>query len=109
MAEQGGAPGMDEPNPQGSSRGGRGKRQSGGRAQGEPAPAGRTSSDDESGGPGVGPGESESMEDIVDKADEGESEGGAPQLETPARPAEPQSKTSSELLRFERRGHKRRR
>jgi hypothetical protein len=96
---------MDDATPQGSSRGGRGKKQSGGKPQGEPVPAGREPSDDE---PAV-PGDGDGTDDAVDKVDEGQYGGGASEPQTPAAPADPKSKVSSDLLRFERRGHRRRR
>jgi hypothetical protein len=107
MEEQGGAAGMEEPSPQSSSKGPRGRRQQGGKPP-EAQPAGPAPVDEESGGQGA-PADNDPAEDAARKTEEIESGASAQQMGTPTEKPEPQSKPPSHLLRFERRGHRRRR
>jgi hypothetical protein len=111
MAEEGEAAGMEDTNPQGSSKGHRGKgRSSGGKSHAEPATAAEDRAAEESpegepGGETEVPAEDSGPAEKVEKAPEKRGEPG----ERGSRREEPPPKSLSELLRFERRGPKRRR
>jgi hypothetical protein len=108
MEEEGGAAGMEDLSPQGPPKG---RKRHGGKPQGEPAGAQeRSAPEEDSGAQAGGPAESEEAGDVVEKADEGRRSGRrAPEEAAPAVTDESQSRNLSELLRFERKGRRRRR